>query len=486
MIDKVYSIDSLKTAFSTIQAELLKHYKTQQIEKGGLPWENPDLLKQKIQELMNLYQENSSFENKLQKISETFLQYSNRLHSTHYLGHQVASSIPLAALGELLGTMMNQATGIFEMSPFSATAERTMIEALIPYVGWKVGESDGILTHGGSLANLTALLSARNIQIPQSWSYGLQNEKLTPMIAVSREAHYCVKRSGAIMGLGEKNILTLETDSKRRIDPEKARAQILKARAEGNNVFCIVGTSGATPIGSFDPLHDLAAIAKEVGAWLHVDGAHGGGLLMSSKYRKLLSGIEKCDSLVWDAHKMMFVPALSTFVLYKTKEASYRALQQDAPYLFDKADQPTLEYDSAVRTMECTKRAMVMGVWTVWSVYGPKIFELMVDQVCQLSQKAYEYLNEQEDFEPLHEPECNILCFRFLSKRVGEDEQKRSLLQKLIRRQLLQDRKFYITATVLNGEHCLRVVFMNPQATEQDFKELCAEVRQIAKTLSET
>jgi L-2,4-diaminobutyrate decarboxylase len=485
MITSAYEHEGFQKAFSTISSEVFKHYASMQTQKGGLPWRAPSELGSLTKDMLNLYQSDLSFDEKLKKISVEFLKNSNRLHSTHYMGHQVAASLPLAGLGEMLGSLTNQATGIYEMGPFSSAAERAMLETLLPFIGWSSPHADGIVTHGGSLANLTGLLVARNIKLSGSWKEGLAQEKSTPVVAVSREAHYCVKRSAAIMGLGDQNILALDTDFKRRIDPTRAREQILRAKKEGKNVFCIVGTAGATPIGSFDPLEDLAGIAKDVGAWLHVDGAHGGSLLLSSQHRGLLRGVEKSDSLVWDAHKMMFVPALSTFLFYKDRASSYRAFQQDAPYLFDSEDQPTLDYDSAVRTVECTKRAMIMGVWTVWSVFGPKLFEQMVNHVCALGRSAYEFLSEQGDFKSLHEPECNILCFQYVPKGFeGESmKEKRSTLQRDIRKHLIQGGKYYISANVLDGEHCLRVVFMNPQATPNDFVELCAEVRKIASSI---
>ena len=113
------------------------------------------------------------------------------------------------------------------------------------------------------------------------------------------------------------------------------------SRDAGEAPFAVVGSACSTPVGAFDPLPEIAAIAREEGLWFHVDAAHGGGILLSRKHRALLEGIGEADSVIWDAHKMMFVPALCTFVFFKDGRHSYQAFDQDAPYLFDRDSNPT-------------------------------------------------------------------------------------------------------------------------------------------------
>ena len=176
--------------------------------------------------------------------------------------------------------------------------------------------------------------------------------------------------------------------------------------------MAVVACACATPIGAFDPLEDVAAVCRRHGVWLHVDAAHGGAALLSDRHRHLVAGLEQADSVVWDAHKMLFVPALCAFVFYRDRAHVFEAFRQDAPYLFDPAAPGLADYDSGLRTVECTKRAAAFGLWGVWSLFGPQLFADMVDVTFALGRTLYEKLSAADDFVPLHEPQCNIVVFR--------------------------------------------------------------------------
>ena len=128
--------------------------------------------------------------------------------------------------------------------------------------------------------------------------------------------------------------------------------------------------------------------------------------------RHLVAGLERADSVVWDAHKMLFVPGLCAFVFYRDKSHRFEAFRQDAPYLFDPAAPGLAEYDSGMKTVECTKRAAAFGLWGVWSLFGRQLFADMVDVTFALGRTFYEKLLAADDFVPLHEPQCNIVVFR--------------------------------------------------------------------------
>src|SRR6185295_7490794 len=126
-----------------------------------------------------------------------------------------------------------------------------------------------------------------------------------------------------------------------------------------------------------------------------------------------LKGIEKVDSLAWDAHKMMFVPAACTLLFYKDKEKSYGAFRQEASYVFEKAPDTYTEFDSAEKNFECTKRPLIMSLWALWTLYGRALFADKIEYLCQLTGQAYQILRDQADFATIHQPESNILCFRY-------------------------------------------------------------------------
>ncbi|MEK6579018.1 MAG: pyridoxal-dependent decarboxylase [Bdellovibrionota bacterium] len=423
---------------------------------------------------------------RIRELTGVYLQRVNGLHSPHYIGHQVPAPVPIAAAFELIGSCLNQPSGIYEMGPFSAASEKALIQKIGEAVGWDTRTFDGIGTHGGSLANLTAVLAARNFYFKHSWKDGLGDENLKPAILASSDAHYSISRSAGILGVGANRIISAPLDSKRRIDPDKTYQLLSQARAQGTAVFCIIGSACTTPIGAFDPLKELAKLASENGIWFHIDAAHGGPLLFSKRYKHLLEGIELADSITWDAHKMMFVPALCTFLLYRDKTKSYLPFQQDAPYLFDPGSEGTIEFDSALRTVECTKRPLAMALWAVWSTFGPSLFEDLVDVTCHAAREFYDLIKETRDFIPAHDPQCNILCFRYLPEFTrGADESRISQFHVDLRKSVVQTGKFYITGTKLDGKNTLRVSVMNPLTEKLHFESLLAHIREIGNEIWE-
>lgn len=415
-------------------------------------------------------------------VAAEMLAHHNRLHSPHYLGHQVPAPVPLAGAFEVACAATNNPSGIYEMGPLPAVAERALVEALGARIGWQ-SEYDGVATHGGSLANITALLTARASRYPGFWSEGAGAARRgRPAVLVGADAHYSVSRAAGIAGIGTAQVVRLPQDGRRRVRPEAIEPAIEQARSAGLDPFCLVGSACSTPTGAFDPLDDMGAVAARHGLWFHVDGAHGASLLFSRRHRGRLRGIERADSVTWDAHKMMFVPALCTFLLCRDGRAGYETFNQDAPYLFDPEAQPTRDFDAALRTVECTRRPLVMPVFALWAAYGPGLFEDLVDLVIGRARELHALISEAEDFEPLHDPECNIVCFRHLPARLrGRPEAEVSALQAEIRRRLVISGAFYVTTTRIDGAACLRVVVMNPRTERAHLAELLARVRRLAE-----
>jgi L-2,4-diaminobutyrate decarboxylase len=474
-------------------AGLMKEYfqKSQQAPLQGLPWKDPGELKARALQFMEEAPgdfsgpvDHASVTNRMETLARQFLDTNNRLHSPHYMGHQVAPSVPIAGFFEALGSASNQASGIYEMGPFPSAVERAMVQKLGSYLEWDGLDFDAIATHGGSAANLTAVLAARNVRYSDSWQAGIARAAKAgrqPAVLCSAESHYSVSRGVAIAGIGADNVIKAPIDPMRKLDDSQLTRILDQAHCEGRDVFCVVGSACTTPTGAFDRLEPLAEICRQRGIWFHVDAAHGGGLLLSRKHRHLLAGASLADSVTWDAHKMMFVPALCTFLFYRDKRHSFQAFDQDAPYLFAKDANPTLEFDSAVRTLECTKRPVAMALWSLWCTFGPGVFEALVDATIATTSEFHAMLSDAPDFEPLHLPECNILCFRYLPKHLeGASKEKISDFQAAVRKKLIQAGDFYITATRIEGAMVLRVTIMNPLTSREHLEALMQAIRRLA------
>jgi len=387
------------------------------------------------------------------------------------MGHQVAAPIEVGQWFEWAAAALNQGSAIYEVGPASNAIEKALVDRLIAAIGF-ASKADGFATHGGTVGNLTALLAARNAALPSSWSEG---NKSDAVLVAGADSHYSVTRAAGILGIGFENVVKVPLDEKRRMLPSALRSTLSDLR--GRTVVAVVATSGSTSVGAFDPLEDLAEVCQKAGVWLHVDGAHGASILLSQKHRHLAQGIGKARSVVWDAHKLLGVAALCTFVLFQDFADSYRSFSQNAPYLFDPEN--PLEMDMAHRTLECTRRALAVPLWGLWSTKGEGFFASHIDALFARTAQFYELLREQADFKVIHEPECNILCFRYIPEGLNHETAERlNELQRQIRASLVKRGNFYITQTVLDGTRALRVTLMNPETSVSEQEGLLQEIRQ--------
>ena len=404
---------------------------------------------------------------------------ARRLHASGYMGHQVPPPLPVSAILNAASALANQSSAVFEMSPSCTSIERAVLRRLIEAVGWDPAQSDGIMTGGGSLANLTAILTAKNWTFRKAWTEGL-DQGTRPAILTSADSHYSIARAAGVLGIGTQNVIKVPLDPRRRMDWTKIPDILQQSRDRGLTPFCVVASSGATPTGSFDELRRISEICKRENLWLHVDGAHGASALFSAQHRRLVAGLDLADSVTWDAHKMMFVPALSTFLLYRNRDSSLSTFAQDAPYLLDGKDEERLWLDGALRTLECTKQSLAMGVWGLWCMYGEEVFGDLFDVTCGLTRELWTML--KGDFLPLHEPQANIICFQWRPPETHQwPEKKLNELQNAIRQKMLSSHEFYTTTTVIDGKQAIRVTIMNPRITPTDLIGLLHHIGSVGR-----
>jgi L-2,4-diaminobutyrate decarboxylase len=424
----------------------------------------------------------SEISSRIAEIVAATLARGQNLHSPHYVGHQVPAPLPLAALFDFVGSVTNQVMAIYEMGPWATAVEHAVVDAVGERIGFKPNQFSGLITSGGTLANLTGLLTARNVAIGNSWSTGLTGRHPAPVLVAHADAHYSVTRSAGILGLGTDQIVTAALDSRRRIDPNRLDESLRDLRSRGIPIVAVSATSCATPTGAFDPLVDIAEICRRHEVWLHVDAAHGGALAFSPRHKHLLDGIEQADSVVCDAHKMMFMPALCAMLFYRNPAHRLATFHQEAPYLFDPTAPELAEFDSGMVNMECTKRAAAFGVWGVWSLLGTQIFTDMVDVTTDLAQQFHVMLTAAEDFTPLHEPQCNIVAFRYLPPDLrGAPQELVDVVQPRLRRAVIESGEYYLVQSRIDGRPVLRTTMMNPLTTVDDLSGLLACLRRFGR-----
>jgi len=419
------------------------------------------------------------------RLVQLALTNSINLHDPRYVGHQVPAPVPLASLWDALGSAINNPMAVYEMGPWVTAVEQALIRTLLGQVGWQHPVSGGIVTHGASLANLTAILVARNVRLGTSWEQGLApGTGPAPKLVVQADAHYCLARAAGITGIGTNHVLPAPLDSRRRMCPQRLDELLDRLQRAGHPVIAVAASACATPIGAFDPLDQVAEVCRRHNVWLHVDAAHGGAALLSRRYKSLLAGVDQADSVTWDAHKMLFVPALCAFLLYRDQRHSYEAFRQNAPYLFDPATPGLAEFDGALRTVECTKRGAALGLWGVWSLFGPGLLEDLVDLTFDLAQVFHQKLLASADFVPLHQPECNIVVFRHIPSRLlGAPPAVVGEFQRTLRRRVIESGDFYLVATNIDGHAALRCTLINPLTTPDHLDALLDTLRATGELL---
>ena len=248
------------------------------------------------------------------KIAELLLERCIHIHHPRYMGHQISPIAPIGALTSLLGATLNNGMGIYEMGAAPTAMERVVTDMLCRKVGFD-NKANGFLTSGGTLANLTALLSARQYLHRKHKDDEIKDDQL--VVLVSEEAHYCIDRATKIMGLGASGIVKIPVDSNYRMRTDLLAEYLDTCKTNGVKVMAIVGSAPSTATGIYDDIAELGRLAAHHDIWFHIDGAHGGAAIFSDKYRSLLKGIEQADSVVIDGHKMMMMPSITTALLFK-------------------------------------------------------------------------------------------------------------------------------------------------------------------------
>jgi L-2,4-diaminobutyrate decarboxylase len=441
-------------------------------EMAVLPWNEPD-------ELAEIFSFDSGSGDKeaIDNYVKRILNYTNHLHHPHYIGHQVTSPLPVTALVQFCTSLLNNGAAIYEMGPVAMAMEKNVIKLFSSKIGY-TENYDGIFTHGGSAGNLTAMLAIRqNMSDYNIWEEGVKDEMRTGFM-VSDQSHYSIVRNVKIMGLGENSLIKVPYDSSFRMRTDRLEEYRKRAEDKGIKVVSVVANSCSTATGSYDDLEAIADFCEKHKLWLHVDGAHGMGVLFSDKYRNRIKGIERADSVIIDFHKMLLVPGLNTMVLFKNGEKSFETFAQKASYLFRKTEQ-NVWYNSAIRTLECTKSAMGIIAYTAVKYYGKEYFREYIDSRYDLAAVFSEMIKSDPLLELAARPDANIVCFRYNDK--NHDDNGLNRINSSIRDIIIKEGSFYIVQTELNGKIWIRVTIINPVTSEKDLKELLGRVLELGK-----
>ena len=379
----------------------------------------------------------------------------NRLFHPRAMGHQVSPPLPAAIWTEALIGALNQSVAVAEMSPTATVMEHRVVRWMCELAGYGDGS-------GGTL---TALLAARSAAIPDVWTNGVGANP--PVVVCGEHTHYAVARAVGELGIGMRNVVTIASRDWR-MDTDVLRATLERLEREGRTVMAVVATAGSTATGSFDDLETIGTLCDSRGVWLHIDGAHGASALLSARHRGRLRGLERARSIAWDPHKMMLLPLAAGLVLVRDERDLESAFSQRAPYLFHGAEGER-SWDQGTRSFQCSRRADVIKLWVALQRYGANGIGALYDRLCDVTMALHDILAEHPSFEVLHEPEGNILCFRWIGDGSLDDEAL-DVANRNLRERYNRSGAGWITATNLGGRRVLRVTVMNPRTTPDDVR----------------
>ena len=409
---------------------------------------------------------------------------ANKYCHPMYMGHQTSAPLAVGVWMESIISALNQSVAVWEMSPTATLIEHRIVSWLAQLAGYGDG-AGGTMTSGGTEANFTAMLAARNAALPNAWEEGVGSNP--PVVVYGEHAHYAVTRAVGQLGLGRRNSISIASRSYR-MDVDLLIGALNRLRDEGKGIMAVVATAGTTATGSFDDLEAIGSICAERGIWLHVDGAHGASALLSSRPPRALNGLRHSRSLAWDPHKMMLLPLAAGMVLLRDEQDLERAFAQQAPYLFHGGKSKRI-VDQGIRSFQCSRRADVLKLWVVMQRFGKDGLGALYDHLCLTARLLYDAIESREDFENIHEPESNILCFRYLGaggnrRHAGDRETKRiDELNRALRPLYNREGTGWITATVLEGRPVLRVTMMNARTNETHVQALLDGLAEKAKQL---
>jgi len=412
----------------------------------------------------------------IERLEREVLADANKYYHPMYMGHQTSAPLAVGIWMESVIGALNQSLAVWEMSPTASMIEHRIVAWLAKLAGYGAG-AGGTLTSGGTEANFTAMLAARNAVVPDAWENGIGANP--PVVVYGEHAHYAITRAIGQLGIGRRSAIPIPSRDYK-IDVKVLLETLDRLREEGKRVMAVVATAGTTATGSFDDLESIGAACEDRGIWLHIDGAHGASAVLSAKPPRALNGLRYSRSLAWDPHKMMLLPLAAGMVLTRDEGDLERAFAQQAPYLFH-AGKSTRIIDQGIRSFQCSRRADVLKLWFVMQRFGSKGLGSLYDHLCHTARLLYEAIENRDDFENLHAPESNILCFRYLGadgkanwhKSPSEAAAKRiDELNRAVRPLYNKKGSGWITATVLDGRPVLRVTMMNPRTGSEHVRAL--------------
>lgn len=375
----------------------------------------------------------------------------------------------VSAMGDALASGFNIFAGGWAASPAAAQMEITTTNWLLELFGFPVKRGGGIFTSGGSMANLTAVATARKVKCGDDFSKAV--------IYLSDQAHSSNIKAIRILGFRKEQIRIIPTDAEFKIALNKLKNAIAKDKLEGLQPFCFIASAGTTNTGTVDPLTELAAICKKDNIWLHVDAAYGGAAILAKNGKQLLKGIEKADSITVDPHKWFFQPYEIGCLLVRNHKWLSGTFTEKPEYLRDiEGNESEINfYDHGI---ELTRRFRALKFYMSVKTFGLKAFRKAITFNIQLAEQTEDLLRKSNLWEVVSPATLGIINFRYNPMGKNFVEKQLDKINQKISEKVVASREALLVTTLLNGQVVLRMCLINPRTTMEDVKstlKLCEE-----------
>jgi glutamate/tyrosine decarboxylase-like PLP-dependent enzyme len=363
--------------------------------------------------------------------------------SPRFMAYIPGGGVPYAALGDLLAATSNKYSGFASASPGAVRIENACVAWLASVIGYPK-DAAGTLTSGGSIANLTAVVAAREARDPDGGG----------AVYVTRFAHYCIDKALHIAGRARAPRRVVATDDSYRMSVEALEQALEEDRRNGIRAWLVVASAGTVDTGAIDPIPEIADLCARYGAWLHVDGAYGGLFALCDEGRAKLSGIDRADSVALDPHKTLFLPYGTGACLVRDGRLLQQAFSATGDYI-----QPLGESEvgpsPADLSPELTRHFRAMRLWLPLQAAGVAAFRAAQAEKLALARHFHARLSEIDGFDPGPPPDLSVVAFRYLPRSGDVDEFNERLM-----RHIQQEGRVMMSGTRIDGSYRLRCAIL--------------------------
>ncbi|AVK96923.1 aminotransferase class I/II-fold pyridoxal phosphate-dependent enzyme [Lysinibacillus sphaericus] len=397
--------------------------------------------------------------------------YRAKLNHPRYFGFVPGPASLISWVADVVTNAYNMHAGSWMSTPTASYIEKELIAWLNNKIGY-TEQSGGIFVSGGSIANITALTVARDNKLNGDLAKGIAY--------ISDQTHSSVKKGLKIIGVSDRNIRIIQTDNFK-LNTMMLNEQIKADLSLGLKPFIVIASAGSTNTGSIDQMEDIHRICQKFNLWMHVDGAYGATVLLSKKHKSKLKGIEKADSVSWDAHKWLFQTYGCGMILVKNKNLLFHSFHTNPEYLRD-AQINNEEINFWDFGMELTRPARALKLWFTLQVLGSDKMEEFINHGIRLAEYAESEVLKYKDWNIITKANLAIVNFRFSPPHF--DDEIINKVNTEISRKMVSSAYAGVFTTILNGQVVLRICTINPETTDMEIKKTIALLDKYARAIS--